>query len=190
MIRYIRSNQTEKLPESKRNLNVEDVWLKHFDGTEKSVVRICKILGIRKMEIVEAYISDSVTSIGRWAFEACNSLANITIPDSVKVIGAYAFHGCVSLKHITIPDSVTEIGEAAFMSCNSLESIILPYGIKEIRQETFSECTSLTSIVIPNSVTEIDEDVFRGCNSLTVITGNPYAIEYCQENNIFHIDET
>ncbi len=190
MIRYIRSNQTEELKEFKRNLNVKDVWLKYFDGTEKSVVRICKILGIRKMEIVEAYIPDSVTSIGQWTFEACNSLANITIPDGVKVIGAYAFHGCVSLKHITIPDSVTEIGEAAFMSCISLESIILPYGIKEIRQETFSECTSLTSIVIPNSVTEIGEDVFRGCNSLTVRTSNPYVIDYCQENNIFHIDET
>ena len=56
MVRYIRSNQVEELTKSAKGLNVKDVWLENFDGTSKSVNRICKILGIEREYIVEAYI--------------------------------------------------------------------------------------------------------------------------------------
>lgn len=144
MIRYIRSNQTEELKESKRNLNVKDVWLKYFDGTYESVENICGILGISRRDIAEAYIPNGVTKIGGWAFRDCYLLTRITIPDSVTEIGYRAFIDCISLESITIPDNVTSIGHLAF----------------------------------------------KGCPSLVIETKNPYVIDYCQENNIFHIDET
>lgn len=48
-----------------------------------------------------------VTSIGKFAFDSCTNLSNITIPSGVTNIGRYAFFGCTSLSSIIIPEGVT-----------------------------------------------------------------------------------
>ena len=69
---------------------------------------------IEKGNLEEITIPNSVTSIGRNAFQGCSGLTTVTIPDSVTSIRTYAFQRCSSLTTVTIPDSVTSIGEAAF----------------------------------------------------------------------------
>ena len=68
-------------------------------------------------------ISNSVTSIGSWAFFDCTSLTNVTIPNSVTSIGLQAFDNCTHLTSVTIPSSVTSIGIYAFQDCSSLTSV-------------------------------------------------------------------
>ena len=115
-------------------------------------------------------IPDSVTSIGKYAFCGCSSLASITIPDSVTSIGISAFWGCSSLTSVTIGDSVTSIDWGAFRSCSSLKSITIPNSVTSIDSNAFEYCSSLTSITIPNSVTSIGVSAFEDCSSLTSIT--------------------
>ena len=115
-------------------------------------------------------IPDSVTSIGKYAFCGCSSLASITIPDSVTSIGISAFWGCSSLTSVTIGDSVTSIDWGAFRSCSSLKSITIPNSVISIDSNAFEYCSSLTSITIPNSVTSIGVSAFEDCSSLTSIT--------------------
>jgi hypothetical protein len=130
-------------------------------------------------------IPNSVTSIGRWAFDYCTSLTSITIPNSVTSIGGWAFSGCTSLTNITIPNGITNIEMSAFSGCASLTSIVIPNSVTSIGGNAFQGCTSLTSIVIPNSVTSIGEwqrlfevlwmwfEAFSGCTSLTAIEVDP-----------------
>ena len=68
-------------------------------------------------------IPDSVTNIGDYAFDKCDSLTSITILDSVTSIGKEAFYYCENLDSVTIPDSVTGIGYRAFLGCKSLTDI-------------------------------------------------------------------
>ena len=65
----------------------------------------------------EYTIPNSVTTIGKWAFENCTSLASVNIPNSVTTIGGWAFYCCTSLASVNIPNSVTTIGNRAFYYC-------------------------------------------------------------------------
>ena len=130
------------------------------------------------------FIPETVTSIGKWAFEGCESLQSIVIPNSVTNIGDGAFSGCKSLQSIVIPNSVTNIGDRAFSGCKSLQSIVIPNSVTSIGDWAFEYCEFLQSIAIPESVTSIGNGAFFGCTSLksivipesvTSIGANPFV---------------
>ena len=115
-------------------------------------------------------IGNSVTSIGDQAFSLCTGLTSMTIGNSVTSIGDQAFSGCRSLTSITIPNSVTSIGHSAFEGCSGLSSATIPNSVASIGNRAFSGCSSLTSVTIPNSVTSIGNSAFSGCSGLTSVT--------------------
>ena len=114
-------------------------------------------------------IPNSVSSIGKSAFEDCTSLTSVTIPESVTSIGGYAFYACTGLTSIEIPNSVITIGESAFRHCRGLTSVTIPESVTSIGGYAFLACTGLTSIEIPNSVTSIGESAFSNCTGLTSV---------------------
>ena len=144
-------------------------------------------------------IPDSVTHIGKGAFEEC-IFTEIVIPDSVTFIGDSAFSSCSSLTDIAIPDSVTFIGERAFSYCDSLAGIHVDennpnysnddWGVLFDKEKTalMQAPTSIPdSYVIPDSVTSIGDCAFSFCRNLTnvVLPDNlasigDYAFHYCE----------
>ena len=124
-------------------------------------------------------IPNSVTKIGNFAFDACDSLTSIVIPNSITSIGHYAFYSCDSLTSIDIPNSVIEIGYGVFESCSGLASIVVESG--NPTYDSRNNCNAIIetadntliygckNTTIPNSVTTIGDYAFSGCHGLTSI---------------------
>ena len=70
-------------------------------------------------------VTYTITSIGEYAFRACDGFTSVTIPNSVTSIGSSAFWGCTGLTSVTIPNSVTSIGRSAFWGCSGLTSVTI-----------------------------------------------------------------
>ena len=123
-------------------------------------------------------IPNTVTSIGKSAFDDCTGLTSIAIPNSVTSIGS-AFAHCSSLSSISIPKSVTSINSGAFWGCSGLTSIIVEDGNKVydsrdncnaiIETEKNELIRGCMNTIIPNTVTSIREYAFIGCTGLTSI---------------------
>ena len=108
-------------------------------------------------------ITNSVTSIGNYAFDGCSGLTSVEIPNSVTSIGNYAFYECSGLTSIKIPNSVTSIGGGAFVYCSGLTSITIPNSVTSIGDYAFYNCwrlTSITSLIPAESLFAINPNVF------------------------------
>jgi len=154
------------------SVHISDIaaWCKiEFTSHSSNPLYYAHHLYLNDKEVKDLVIPNSVTSIGRWAFQGCSGLTSVTIPNSVASIGNYAFYGCSSLTSVTIGNSVTSIGSFAFEGCSGLTSVTIPNSVTSIDYYAFSGCTGLTSITIGNSVTYINSSAFRNCTSLTSV---------------------
>ena len=143
-------------------------------------------------------LSDSVTSIGKYAFHYCSSLTSITIPDSVTSIGDWAFGGCSSLTiycEVTSEPSGWDSGWKGYSNCpvvwdcnnndvaddGYIYTVVdgMRYGIKEGVATVMEQPTSITEANIKSSIVyksntysviSIGDSAFGYCSSLTSIT--------------------
>ena len=143
-------------------------------------------------QIQSVTIPESVTSIGKSAFEHCSKLDSLIINGvATSMIGAYAFNGCTSLTSLslvgsfqtigdyafaycgmtslTINANITSIGEFAFSSC-SLTSLSLTGNVQKIGDYAFAYCTSLTSLSLTGDIQKIGDHAFYSCSSLNTVT--------------------
>ena len=89
---------------------------------------------------------DSAESVPWYGYR--ESIQTITLPEEMITIGRYAFEGCSSLTNITMPDILNfkTIENCTFRYCSSLTNITIPEGVMRIGFEAFGYCSSLTAI--------------------------------------------
>ena len=167
--------------------------LKYTVNADGQSVTVSGTSGKPRHLTIESSISDkdknyTVTKIATWAFNACNTLTEVTLPNTVDEIGYQAFFNCSNLTKVIIPEGVRKIGQAAFYGCSQLTSITIPStitnmdtafsgntalshvtltnGISKISSNAFERCTGLTEVEIPASVDQICPFAFNGCTNL------------------------
>ena len=125
-------------------------------------------------------IPDSITSIGDYAFAACENLESVVIGNGVVEMGQYAFADCINLKSVTFGTDLKSISYYSFSNCTNLTTFIVPEGVTSIEYMAFAGCTNLTSISIPNSLMSIDKTALEDCP----ITYTEYeGCKYLGKNN-------
>ena len=144
-----------------------------YQGTTYTVTSI-RDYGFNSTDITSISIPNTITSIGNYAFDHCNSLATVTFEENsnLNAISSGAFQYCTTLSSITIPKNVATLGMYAFMNCSALATVTFEENseLTTISTKAFYNCGSLTSIIIPKKVKAVKSHAFRNCSSLTSVT--------------------
>ncbi len=125
--------------------------------------------GEKNLPVTEIASSWTQTGGSRNGFVGNVNIREVIIPETLTLIGKYAFENCINLQKVTMVNeesdefspSLKEIGEGAFFGCSSLQSAgNLPDSLKIIGSNAFSGCTSLTDIHVPDGVDYIGDRAF------------------------------
>mgnify|MGYP002523950379 CR=1 FL=1 len=109
-------------------------------------------------------LSESITSIGSYAFASCFGLTEITIPRQITAIGTGAFHDCSSLTRAVIPGRLSSISSYLFRGCSGLFSIRIPGSVTSIGDYAFDSCTHLSTVEYTGSEEDWETIQIGSCN--------------------------
>lgn len=109
-------------------------------------------------------------TIGKYAFQGCQSLMKIEIPDTVKTIDDYAFYKCINVRIVTLGNNVEKIGDYAFYGCFLPTELILPKNVQLVGSYAFKGWENLTSLMIDGGIPTIKDQAFFGCKKMTIYT--------------------
>ena len=121
-------------------------------------------------------IPDSVTSIGKHAFEECKNLTQVTLGEqsNLQTLGERAFYGCAYLRAFAMPQKLSSLGAYAFYGCASLEEIAFPAQsrLTDVSTFAFAYCFSLESVSFGQGsrLLAISPSAFLECKSLESVT--------------------
>ena len=133
-------------------------------------VRCQREIQIDGTKVTKFTISNSVTSIGEYAFFYCSSLTSVTIGNSVTSIGVQAFYNCSSLTSVEAPAIFFEINEEYWVYITkSLQKVVVNSGeLSEnalaVINRSYKTLQSLDLSGVTN--TEFADEAFKGCYNL------------------------
>ena len=105
-------------------------------------------------KLISVVLSESITSIGNYAFQQSTLLTSCNIPSLVTSIGLQAFNECTSLSTpLVIPNRVYQIGRIAFFK-NSLRTgtLTIPASVTSIGDLAFGQCNFSTVSMLANII--------------------------------------
>ena len=125
-------------------------------------------------EILEAHLPNSITHIGKSAFQNCTQLFTVTFDKKSNQllmnqkhlrIDELAFAGCKDLFDFMGEFKDVELGNRCFWDCANL--YILNINIKDVQKEVFKECNNLSNISFANNPTIVEKS-FDAANCIQV----------------------
>lgn len=145
----------------KGSLIIPDKVEKPANGREYKVVRIVEGAFRNCTGLTgDLVIPDTVTEIGKAAFERCNFMGELILSDSLVRIEDSVFHESGFTGELHLPDTLTYIGGGAFQMTGFTGRLILPEELTFIGNSAFRDCIFTGDLFIPDSVTYIGQWAF------------------------------
>ena len=177
------------------SLDSDGVLTVSGSGSMEDFANVSKVPWYSKITKVKTVVIESgVTNIGKDAFYGVSSLVNATISDTVTSIGNRAFSGSgltnfefsdagnlktiknaafsnTKIKSMVIPDGVTTLGSYVF-GYGPIQSVTIPASVTSVGNYFFEETSSLNEVIfLGNKEPEtIGDTVFLGCSSLAYVS--------------------
>ena len=121
----------------------------------------------------EVELADTVTSIGRGAFDADSSLKKINL-NRVSFVGMAGFADC-ALEQVTFDADSVNIDTNAFNGCSSLTSV-KSKEISSLGESAFEDCAALNSFEYEGTITNIPKRAFSSTGLTSFRFGNVESI--------------
>ena len=146
-------------------------------------------------QVTTYIIGDSVTGIGRYAFEDCGNLEFVSIGKNVTIIGSEAFYRCTCMTSVLMQaENPPTIGASVF-SNNKLASIYVPCGAMDAYKSNWTTYASkikyqslpyTITTESQNGIVKIDPDELTICSDiiLTAIPNENYHFSQWSDGNI------
>ena len=151
--------ETSTRPVEDRDLQIPE-YIEAY-GESYRVVEIGDDVFAWNTSIRTVTLPPSLQTIGKRAFQGCDSLVSINL-ENVKKIGVDAFNSCDLLKSVDL-SSLFFIDEHTFSSCYALESVKISEKTTSIGYDAFWYCERLFSVIIPDGVESIGDNAFENC---------------------------
>lgn len=108
-----------------------------------------------RWNVTKVVIEDGVTTIGKKAFNSCNSIESVSIGSGVEKIGECAFLDCSGLTIVTIPANISQINDYAFGSCQNLSTVVIEKDdVVGHGYRIFNRCAADLVILLPKASTK------------------------------------
>ena len=146
-------------------------------------------------QVTTYIIGDSVTGIGRYAFEDCGNLEFASIGKNVTIIRSEAFYKCTNMTSVLMQaENPPTIGASVF-SNNKLASIYVPCGAMDAYKSNWTTYASkikyqslpyTITTESQNGIVKIDPDELTICSDiiLTAIPNENYHFSQWSDGNI------
>lgn len=119
--------------------------------------------------LISVTMSDSVLTIGEFAFAFNNRLCNIEFSKSLLLVDKYAFMGCDALPSLVLPNRVERIGINAFSDCVGLNTVRLSESLTDLGEYAFFGCSEMRTLYLPNTVSILPAGAFEECRALELV---------------------
>ena len=170
---YVKSNRNEDcyiVPEGISSIAPYAFYGAHFNtdtssGSQFGVVLPDGLISIGEYAFYDSNISsinipDTVTSIGKKAFQSCDNLISAFVGNGVAIINAETFCDCNMLTDVFLTESLKTIDNMAFARCRSLKTISVPESTSRIGCGVFADCSNLAEISLGTAMRSIEESAF------------------------------
>lgn len=169
--RYLKITNYGDLPDYAWNTNskVEEIVLKDCSNIGKYAFNAC--------DSVNSCTNDSVIkSIGEYAFNNCSGMvANLVLDDTIEIIPRNCFYNCQDVQ-LNLPNNLKEVQDYAFYSCTNLNVNALPEGLEKVGVQSFRGCTNLRIDKLPSSLKTIGSSAFQICTNVVLKELPPISI--------------
>lgn len=136
--------------------------------------------------LVSVVVPYGVRTLAEDSFTGISTLQSLSLPTSLQYIGVGAFSGCSQLSSVSIPEGVTELGLCAFMYCTGLEQLSLPDSLVTIGGYAFDDCWLLEEVTIPRNVATIGDRAFSMCRALSTINVDARNTHYSSVDGVLY----